>query len=89
VHSRVIFPLLAAIALSASLPAHAGVVAEIPVEYRGGFLWLKVNAAGQRESLNFILDSVSGCGWIPVVIPRLNGPPALKTHVPPPARPST
>lgn len=43
--------------LLVSLHAHAGVVAEFPVEYCGGFLWLKVHVPAQQEPLNFILDS--------------------------------
>lgn len=35
----------------------AGVVAEIPMEYSNGYLWLKVQPADQGETLNFILDS--------------------------------
>lgn len=49
--------LLVAVGFFASLQAEAGVVAEIPLQYRDGFLWLKVNVSGQREPLNFILDS--------------------------------
>jgi hypothetical protein len=40
-----------------SSQVRAGVVAEIPLEYSSGYLWLKVQPAGQRETLNFILDS--------------------------------
>lgn len=37
--------------------ARAAVLAEIPFQYRDGFLWLKVTAAGRTEPLNFLLDS--------------------------------
>lgn len=46
-----------AISLLVSLQVHAETVKEIPVEYCGGYLWLKVSVAGQREPLNFVLDS--------------------------------
>jgi predicted aspartyl protease len=49
--------LFAAVSLLVSFQAWGGVVAEIPVEYRGGYLWLKVDAAGRSEPLNFVLDS--------------------------------
>lgn len=37
--------------------ARAAVLAQIPFQYRDGFLWLKVTAAGRSEPLNFLLDS--------------------------------
>jgi predicted aspartyl protease len=43
--------------LLASFPVRAETLGEIPFQYRDGFLWLKVYAAGQREPLNFLLDS--------------------------------
>jgi len=55
--SRLFLCSLAALGLLVSSQAQAGVVAEIPVEYSSGYLWLKVQPAGQRETLNFILDS--------------------------------
>jgi predicted aspartyl protease len=57
VHFRVTFPLFAAVALLALVSARAGTIAEIPFQYRDGFLWLKVSAACQSEPLNFLLDS--------------------------------
>jgi gag-polyprotein putative aspartyl protease len=47
----------ALVSLLASLQAPAEPVREVPLQYRDGFLWLKVCAAGQREPLNFLLDS--------------------------------
>ena len=49
--------LFVAFSLFASLPLRANTLGEIPFQYRDGFLWLKVRAAGQREPLNFLLDS--------------------------------
>ncbi|CAN5749757.1 aspartyl protease family protein [soil metagenome] len=43
--------------LFAGLSARAGEVAEIPFEYRDGFLWLKVNVAEQGKPLNFVFDT--------------------------------
>ncbi len=41
----------------ASASARAATIAEIPFQYRDGFLWLEVTVAGQRTPLNFLLDS--------------------------------
>lgn len=57
VQVRIIFTIFAIIGLLASASARAGVVAEVPFQYRDGFLWLKVNVAGQSAPLNFLLDS--------------------------------
>lgn len=38
-------------------PARARTLAEIPFQYRDGFLWLKVHVAGHAEPLDFLLDS--------------------------------
>jgi len=46
-----------AIGFLAPLQAGAGVLAKIPLQSRDGFLWLKVQVAGHRDPLNFILDS--------------------------------
>lgn len=46
-----------AVGFLAPLQAGAGVLAEIPLQSRDGFLWLKVHVAGHRDPLNFILDS--------------------------------
>lgn len=54
-HFRFLLQLLVAVSLLAS--PHARAETEIPFQYRDGFLWLKVRAAGQREPLNFLLDS--------------------------------
>jgi hypothetical protein len=37
--------------------SRAAVLAQIPFQYRDGFLWLKVTAAGRTAPLNFLLDS--------------------------------
>ena len=55
--SRLLSRLFLAVALLASFPVSAETLGEIPFQYRDGFLWLKVCAAGQREPLNFLLDS--------------------------------
>jgi hypothetical protein len=55
--SRLSVQLFLAASLLASFPVRAGTVGEIPFQYRDGFLWLKVHVAGQREALNFLLDS--------------------------------
>jgi hypothetical protein len=55
--SRFFLQLFAAASLLASFPARADTLGEIPFQYRDGFLWLKVQVAGQREALNFLLDS--------------------------------
>jgi predicted aspartyl protease len=55
--SRFFLQLFLAASLLASFPVRAGTLGEIPFQYRDGFLWLKVCAAGQREPLNFLLDS--------------------------------
>ena len=47
----------AVVSLLASLWAPAETVREIPFQHCDGFLWVKVCAAGQREPLNFLLDS--------------------------------
>jgi Aspartyl protease len=57
VFSRLLLLLFLAVALLASFPVRAETLGEIPFQYRDGFLWLKVCAAGQREPLNFLLDS--------------------------------
>jgi len=49
--------LLVTIGFLASLQAGAGTLAEIPLQPRDGFLWLKVHVAGHGDPLNFILDS--------------------------------
>lgn len=54
---RSFFWSLAAAGLLASFQAHAAVTAEIPVEYSNGYLWLKVQPAGEQAPLDFILDS--------------------------------
>jgi hypothetical protein len=46
-----------AFSLLASLQVRAETPEEIPFQYRDGFLWLKVQVVGQREPLNFLLDS--------------------------------
>lgn len=55
--SRFFIWTFAAVGLFASPQLRAGVIAEIPMEYSGGYLWLKIQPAGQREAFNFILDS--------------------------------
>jgi len=57
VFSRLLLRLFLAVALLASFPVRAETLGEIPFQYRDGFLWLKVCAPGQREPLNFLLDS--------------------------------
>jgi hypothetical protein len=52
---RFLLQVFVAVSLLASLQVRAET--EIPFQYRDGFLWLKVRAAGQHEPLNFLLDS--------------------------------
>ena len=54
---RFLLQLFVAVSLLASLQVRAETLGEIPFQYRDGFLWLKVHVAGQREALNFLLDS--------------------------------
>jgi hypothetical protein len=44
--------------------AQAEVPGEIPFQYRAGLIWLKVDVAGEREPLNFLLDSGAGVSAI-------------------------
>jgi len=57
VRFRINFNFLAVIVLFLPVSARAEVITEIPLEYSSGYLWLKVQPAGQGESLSFILDS--------------------------------
>jgi len=57
VRFRCVLRLLGAVSLVASLQVRAETPGEIPFQYRDGFLWVKVQVAGQPEPLNFVLDS--------------------------------
>jgi len=54
---RVLYLLLTAVAFLAAASVQGATVAEIPFQYRDGFLWLKVSVTGRSEPLNFLLDS--------------------------------
>ena len=56
-HFRHLLLIAATATLLAAGLARAAVVAQIPFQYRDGFLWLKVAASGRKEPLNFLLDS--------------------------------
>jgi hypothetical protein len=47
-------------ALLLPLSARSEVLGEIPFRYRDGLIWLKVEVAGKKEPLNFLLDSGAG-----------------------------
>jgi Aspartyl protease len=54
--------LLCALIAAFFLPSssRSEVLGEIPFEYRDGLIWLKVEVAGKKEPLNFLLDSGAG-----------------------------
>jgi len=43
--------------LLAATSARAGTLAEIPFEFRDGYLWVEVSVAGQHVPLHFLVDS--------------------------------
>ena len=51
-------------ALLLPLSVRSEVLADIPFRYRDGLLWLKVEVAGKKELLNFLLDSGAGVNAI-------------------------
>lgn len=63
----------AAIGLLVSPQAWAGVVAEIPMEYSNGYLWLKIKPAGEPATLNFILDSGAASSVLDLGVARRLG----------------
>lgn len=54
---RSILYLLGALSLLSSLQLRGATPNEVPFLYHDGLLWLKVHVDGQREPLNFLLDS--------------------------------
>lgn len=52
-----LLPLLALIALAPHAASSAATLSEVPIHFSGGYLWLKVSAAGAAKPLQFILDS--------------------------------
>lgn len=67
---RLFLLFLATAGLFVSLQVHAGTAKEIPVEYCDGYLWLKVSVAGQREPLNFVLDSGAASSVLDIGVAR-------------------
>lgn len=55
--AHLLIPFLAACSFFAA-PCRAAT--EIPFHFRGGMIWLKINAAGHPKPLNFLLDSGAG-----------------------------
>lgn len=45
----------------------------IPFQFRDGMVWLKVSVAGQREPLNFLLDSGAGASVVDLTVARRLG----------------
>lgn len=59
--SSFLTPLLAMLLL---IWSQAAAATEIPFDFHGGMIWLKVAVAGQTEPLNFLLDSGAGASVI-------------------------
>lgn len=68
--ARSLLQLVMAIGFLARLQAGAGVLAEIPLQSREGFLWLKVHVAGHGDPLNFILDSGAASSVVDITVAK-------------------